>query len=309
MRKTNLVISLALLYTGIGGCLGACVELNTPTSASLVSVQTQVSTAVATTDSLTSATDLALNATSTSFPTTIAPSTTTAAATSTLVASSNAISAIPSPLTTSTIIPSTNTQVPTANLALAFTPNAPLSASLAASPTLSVNANLPFTAIVASITGQITNITVGNFTITTPVSTSSAASIVVEAPDPEEEVLISQVNNVRIANGRPALTWNLQLFKSARWMAQDISVTNKFSHTDTQGRTPTQRAKDYGFSTAFIGENIAGGKERAIDILNIWLSDDEHKNNLLAANYRTIGAGRFYNPNSINKWYWVLELG
>jgi uncharacterized protein YkwD len=127
--------------------------------------------------------------------------------------------------------------------------------------------------------------------------------------DAEEQSFLQQLNDFRRANGRGPLAFDPQLYQSAHWMAQDMATHNYVSHTDTQGRNITQRIKAFGFKGSWTGENIAGGFEHAADNLKIWQSDDIHKNNLLGANYTKAGPARYYEKNSLNRWYWVLDLG
>jgi uncharacterized protein YkwD len=131
----------------------------------------------------------------------------------------------------------------------------------------------------------------------------------VGAPDAEEQLFLGLLNQYRKANGRQALAFEPLLFKSARWMAQDMAAKNSVSHIDSQGRDIFNRIKAFGYPGRWVGENIAGGFEHAADNLKIWQSDDIHKNNLLGANYTKVGVGRFYSPKSFNQWNWVLDLG
>jgi uncharacterized protein YkwD len=141
----------------------------------------------------------------------------------------------------------------------------------------------------------------------TPVPVAAVAGV--GTPDSEEQLFLALLNQYRKANGRPPLAFEPLLFKSARWMAQDMAAKNSVSHTDSQGRDIFNRIKAFGYPGRWVGENIAGGFEHAADNLKIWQSDDIHKNNLLGANYTKAGVGRFYSPKSFNRWNWVLDLG
>ncbi len=143
----------------------------------------------------------------------------------------------------------------------------------------------------------------------TPALDPKAALASNEKPDAEEQSFLQQLNQYRQANGRNPLTFDPLLFRSARWLAQDMATRNYVSHTDSQGRAIAERIKAFGYPGGWVGENIAGGLEQAADNLSIWQSDDIHKNNLLGPNYTKAGVGRYYVKSSLNRWYWVLDLG
>ncbi len=144
---------------------------------------------------------------------------------------------------------------------------------------------------------------------TAATTTSLAVSAASPLPDSEEMAFINQLNGYRQANGRNPLTFDPRLFNSARWMAEDMATKNYISHTDSLSRSIVPRIKSFGYPGPIIGENIAGGLEKAAANLAIWQSDDIHKNNLLGVSYTRVGAGRYYYKASLNGWYWVLDLG
>ncbi len=137
-----------------------------------------------------------------------------------------------------------------------------------------------------------------------PVATVNAAG-----PDAEEQTFLQLLNSYRQSQGLVGLTFEPLLFRSARWLAQDMASKNYVAHTDSQGRDIFARIKAFGYTGSHVGENIAGGIEKAAPNLEIWQSDDVHKNNLLGASYSRVGVGRAYAKDSANRWYWVLDLG
>lgn len=143
----------------------------------------------------------------------------------------------------------------------------------------------------------------------TPALNPTTLPLTKNGPDSEEQNFLQQLNIFRQANGRGTLAFDPLLYNSARWMAQDMASKNYVAHTDSQGRDIAKRIKAFGYPGNWVGENIAGGFERAEDNLKIWQSDDIHKNNLLGANYTKVGIGRYYQQGSLNGWYWVLDLG
>jgi uncharacterized protein YkwD len=138
-----------------------------------------------------------------------------------------------------------------------------------------------------------------------------AAPVAVPAngADAEEMAFLALLNNYRQANGRSALIFDARLYESARWMAKDMAVNNYISHTDSTGRSATTRIKAFGYPGRWVGENIAGGFEKAQANMVVWQSDQIHIDNMLQASYTHAAAARYYYANSLNKWYWVLDMG
>ena len=63
------------------------------------------------------------------------------------------------------------------------------------------------------------------------------------------------------------------------------------SHTDSLGRSPTERGRDCGYNGG-VGENIAWGFSSAESVFNAWMGSAGHRGNLLNASYAVIGVGR-----------------
>lgn len=266
--------------------LGACAELDTPTPVpnaaptATASVSTVATVATSITSSPTSAPSITASVATPATTTALSPNA-TATATRSSVATPTLIIISPTASSTQAVAnPSA------ANVIVAPTPTAE-SASKATNPPVSA---------------------------TSPAATATSApaftpNLVANGPDAEEQAFLQQLNDYRKSNGRGQLSFDSQLFQSARWMAQDMAKNNYVAHTDSQGRDIFKRIKAFGYPGSWTGENIAGGFERAGDNLKIWQSDDLHKNNLLGANYTRAGVARAYEKKSLNGWYWVLDLG
>jgi uncharacterized protein YkwD len=138
---------------------------------------------------------------------------------------------------------------------------------------------------------------------------SVAAAAKADGPDAEELAFLTMLNNYRQANGRSVLVFDANLYQSASWMAKDMATHNYISHIDSTGRGPTTRIKAFGYPGRWVGENIAGGFEKALDNLNVWQSDQIHIDNMLQASYTHAAAARYHYANSLNKWHWVLDMG
>ena len=62
-----------------------------------------------------------------------------------------------------------------------------------------------------------------------------------------EQEFFAIINQYRAENGRPPLALNAQLSAAADWMSGDVAAKGYFSHTDSLGRNPAQRARDFGY--------------------------------------------------------------
>src|SRR5690606_22774689 len=103
------------------------------------------------------------------------------------------------------------------------------------------------------------------------------------------------INNYRAQNGRGALTVSTNLNRAAHWMGNDLGVNRYFSHTDSLGRSPSQRAMDCDYPSG-AGENLAAGTNwsTAQAAFDAWRNSSGHNANMLNGNYRQIGIARVY---------------
>ena len=93
----------------------------------------------------------------------------------------------------------------------------------------------------------------------------------------------------------------------AAWMAGDLT-SRAFSHTDSQGRNPSDRGYACGRSSG-VAENIAAGYNSAQAVFAAWVASPGHNANMLNASYGEVGVARAYWPDSRYGWYWVTTFG
>ncbi len=128
------------------------------------------------------------------------------------------------------------------------------------------------------------------------------------------------LNNYRTQNGLGTLSHNSLLDASAEWMAHDMAQNGYFLHTDSLGRDPNKRIKDFGYTFSTTrGENILAATTDAQKAFNDWYSACDpdpnsnctyaHRKNMLDPNFKAIGISIAYNPNSQYKYYWVTTFG
>jgi hypothetical protein len=125
------------------------------------------------------------------------------------------------------------------------------------------------------------------------------------AIDSEEQAFLGLINAYRAQSGSGPLTLQSQLTAAADWMSGDMAVKNYFSHTDSLGRSPSQRAAAFGYAGA-AGENLARGFSSAQFVFNAWKGSSGHNANMLYSAYNVIGIGRAYSSFG---WYWTTDFG
>jgi uncharacterized protein YkwD len=135
-------------------------------------------------------------------------------------------------------------------------------------------------------------------------------SVTHDALDSEEQAFLGLINQYRAQNGLGALTISTNLNRAAAWMVEDMATNRYFSHTDSLGRAPFQRAIDCGYPTG-AGENLAAGTSwsSAQAAFDAWRASPGHNQNMLTGFYRQIGIARFHLAGSPFGWYWATNFG
>ena len=135
-------------------------------------------------------------------------------------------------------------------------------------------------------------------------------SVTHDGNDGEEMAFLTLINNYRAQNGLGALTISTNLNRAAAWMSEDLARNRLFSHTDSLGRSPSQRATDCGYPSG-AGENLAAGTNwsSAQSAFTAWQNSSGHNANMLGSYYQQIGIGRYYLAGSQYGWYWTTAFG
>ena len=115
----------------------------------------------------------------------------------------------------------------------------------------------------------------------------------------EATAAFDKVNEIRVANGMSALTWDASLEQAAQVGAAESSTV--FSHTRPDGSAWYTVNEN-----VMYGENLAKLYNNADDVVNGWMNSAAHKANILKADYKT-GAIAVYNVNG--QLYWAEEFG
>lgn len=129
--------------------------------------------------------------------------------------------------------------------------------------------------------------------------------------DSYESDLVSQVNQFRAGKGLSTLRVSDTLTAAAKWMSVDMATRDYFSHTSSDGRTPTKRMADAGYPafSTWTGEDLAAGYTSAAQVLQGWINSPAHYAVLTNPAYRAIGVGRAYGSGSSYGWYWTADFG
>ena len=128
--------------------------------------------------------------------------------------------------------------------------------------------------------------------------------------DAEEVAFYLIINQYRADSGLAPLSISTNLTRAADWLAQDMASGGYFSHTDSQGRSPTARAQACGYGDQ-VGENIAASQAwgAASAAFETWRNSPGHNENMLNGSYKQIGIARVWNASSQYGWYWVTDFG
>jgi uncharacterized protein YkwD len=161
---------------------------------------------------------------------------------------------------------------------------------------------LTVAATVVALAGVVTDVR--------PAEALTNCAVADSSIDAEEMAFLTLVNNYRAQNGRAALTLSTNLNRASHWLASDMATGRYFSHTDSLGRLPSQRAQDCGYPQG-AGENIAAGAvwDTASEAFTAWRNSSGHNANMLHTSYQQIGIARVYTAGSPYGWYWVTDFG
>lgn len=107
----------------------------------------------------------------------------------------------------------------------------------------------------------------------------------------------------------PPLALDMRLRQAARWHATDMATRGYFGHSSPEGTGPTQRTRQAGFPSSFVGENIAAGYETPDEVLAGWMKSPGHCSNIMDPRYTLIGVGYDAAKNASQHHDWVQDFG
>jgi uncharacterized protein YkwD len=134
----------------------------------------------------------------------------------------------------------------------------------------------------------------------------------------EDEVL-ARTNDTRargvVCGGQsmppaPPVGPNGALRAAARGHSRDMATRNYFEHDTPEGAGPGARARAAGFSSSFVGENIAAGQTDPQRVVQAWIDSPGHCVNMMDPRYKVLGVGYFYEGGGDRfNHYWTQDFG
>ena len=130
--------------------------------------------------------------------------------------------------------------------------------------------------------------------------------VVVEVPKIKWEYeILSLVNQERVRNGLPKLSWGDTCSEAAEIRAEEL--VQLYSHTRPDG-TPWSTACDNPNSNAVSleGENLVVGNSAVSPETTVaaWMNSEKHRENILNPDYTKLAVGFHFDPDSQYKTHW-----
>lgn len=104
----------------------------------------------------------------------------------------------------------------------------------------------------------------------------------------DEQEIIDLTNAERKKAGLPALAVSPALMAAARAHAENMAKQEKSAHV-LDGKGPPERAKDAGYKSGYVGENIAWNQQNPKQAVGDWMNSPGHRMNILKKEYEEIG--------------------
>ena len=165
--------------------------------------------------------------------------------------------------------------------------------------------------------GVVTSSRTLRVTTAAPVPTPTPAPVPDGTMGVEEAEVLRLVNQARAVSRQCGTTTyravgplraEPRLTLASRGHARDMGVRGYFAHDSLDGRTPWDRARAAGYTTA-SGENIAAGYRTPAEVVQGWLKSTGHCQNLMAPAARELGVGLAQVAGSPYGYYWVQMFG
>jgi len=120
----------------------------------------------------------------------------------------------------------------------------------------------------------------------------------------EREVL-SLVNQERVRNGLPKLTWGDTCTEAAEIRAEEL--VKLYSHTRPDGSAWSTACDNPNSGAASVeGENLVVGNSAVSPETAVaaWMNSEKHRENILNPDYTKLAVGFYFDPNSQYKTHW-----
>lgn len=138
-------------------------------------------------------------------------------------------------------------------------------------------------------------------------ATTAATMTPTEAPEDFEDRVIELTNEERAKAGCPEVDEDSDLREAAEAHSQDMAFNDFFSHTGSNGSTPSERVASAGYEAApgSVAENIGAGYATPEQVVQGWMESTEgHRENILNCSHEEIGVGYVYLENDTGNETW-----
>jgi uncharacterized protein YkwD len=124
----------------------------------------------------------------------------------------------------------------------------------------------------------------------------------------QSEILF-HVNAARATHNLAPLQWNARLAAAAAAHAADLQTCGKLAHDGCDGSTLPQRVARTGYGFRRVSENLALCPCDADGVVQLWLTSDGHRRNLLDPNVSEMGTDTRVDAADLRRQQWVLVMG
>jgi len=126
----------------------------------------------------------------------------------------------------------------------------------------------------------------------------------------DEAALLVLINDYRLEHGLSMLEVSPALTAAAGWMSEDMAEHNRLSHTDSLGRSPSERMAAFGYTQASLwGEIVRGGSNTPEGAFETWRNSPGHNAVMLTDGFVVAGVGKAYSSQSLYGWFWTVDFG
>ncbi len=129
--------------------------------------------------------------------------------------------------------------------------------------------------------------------------------------DTTHQAALDQLNAYRVMNQLTGLQYSRTLQQAADAHARDMYDRHFFSHTNPDGKQPSDRAVQAGFCHRYVGENIAMGQNSmsaVSDVMTAWKNSPGHNENMLRADFKYVGIGYYHIQAAGGDYYYWVQL-
>lgn len=123
------------------------------------------------------------------------------------------------------------------------------------------------------------------------------------------ESLLWYINEARRLHNLAPLTYNYELTIAAQMHSEDMAGNPALMHDGSDGSTPMERQRRYGYQGFYGGEAVAWGWDNAVPVVEFWVNSPPHRVLILDPTISEVGVGYWADGLAPNIWYWTAEFG